>query len=112
MTPATLYTIGMGPGDPELLTLKAVRILGAAPVVAYFAKRGRPGHARGIAGPHIHPAATELRFDYPFTTEIAVGDPRYGAEMGEFYAAAAPWAQLALSVRRLATPYKAAGRGA
>ena len=61
----------------------------AAPVVAYFAKRGRPGHARCIAGPHIHPAATELRFDYPFTTEIAIGDPRYGAGMGEFYAAAA-----------------------
>ncbi len=33
--------------------------------------------------------ATELRFEYPFTTEIAVDDPRYLAEMGAFYEATA-----------------------
>ena len=40
--PGTLYGVGVGPGDPELLTMKAVRILAAAPVIAYFAKRGPP----------------------------------------------------------------------
>ena len=88
-TRATLYTVGMGPGDPELLTVKAVRIIGSVPVIAFFAKRGRTGHARGIAGAHIQPGVTELRFEYPFTTEIAVHDPRYLTEMGEFYEAAA-----------------------
>ncbi|HTR15885.1 MAG TPA: precorrin-2 C(20)-methyltransferase [Acetobacteraceae bacterium] len=87
--PGTLYTVGMGPGDPELLTLKAARIIGAAPVVAYFAKRGRTGHARRIAGALVGPAATELRFEYPWTTEIAFGDPRYVADMAGFYEAAA-----------------------
>ena len=51
----TLFTLGMGPGDPELVTRKAARILGAAPVVAYFAKAGRIGHARGIAEGMIAP---------------------------------------------------------
>ena len=45
----TLHVVGMGPGDPELLTVKAVRVLADAPVVAFFAKRGRQGHARRIA---------------------------------------------------------------
>ena len=47
--PGTLFIVGLGPGDPELMTLKAARIIAAAPVIAFFAKRGRAGHARGIA---------------------------------------------------------------
>src|SRR5207237_2491641 len=62
----TLFIVGMGPGDPELLTLKAARIIGAAPVVAYFAKRGCIGHARTIAEGRLGPAPQELRFEYPF----------------------------------------------
>ncbi|AWV22780.1 Precorrin-2 C20-methyltransferase [Roseomonas mucosa] len=81
----TLYTLGLGPGDPELLTLKAARILRGAPVFAHFAKRGRDGHARTIAAPHLPPAAEELRFEYPYTTEIPVGDPRYAAGIAGFY---------------------------
>ena len=45
----TLYSVGVGPGDPELMTLKAARILAEAPAYAFFAKRGRPSHARTIA---------------------------------------------------------------
>lgn len=89
MTVGTLYTIGMGPGDPELLTRKALRLIGAAPVAAYFAKRGRIGHARTIADGLLHPDVIELRFEYPLTTELPVGDPRYAAQMGLFYEACA-----------------------
>ena len=89
MATGTLYTIGMGPGDPELLTLKAVRILGATPVVAYFAKRGQIGHARGIAGTHVRAGAVELRFEYPYTTEIAVNDPLYTNGLTAFYESSA-----------------------
>ena len=44
-----LFGIGVGSGDPELMTLKAVRLLKAAHVVAFFAKRGGRGNARTIA---------------------------------------------------------------
>ncbi len=80
----TLHVVGVGPGDPELLTLKAARMLRTAPVVAFFAKRGRPGHARGIAAATSPPGDGGLRFEYPFTTEIAVDDPRYAAGDGRF----------------------------
>ena len=84
-----MHIVGTGPGDPELLTLKAVRAIAAAPVVAYFAKRGRSGHAHGIAAPHIAPEAERLRFEYPYTTEIAVDDPRYLPALDGFYDASA-----------------------
>ena len=77
--------VGLGPGDPELMTVKAARILSTAPVVAYFAKRGRMGHARTIAAGLIGAEAEEVRFEYPFTTEIALEDPRYRAEIVGFY---------------------------
>jgi precorrin-2/cobalt-factor-2 C20-methyltransferase len=85
----TLFTLGMGPGDPELLTLKAARILGEAPVVAYFAKGGQRGHARTIAEGRIGAAAEELRFDYPVTVEIPHRDGRYIDAMAGCYSAAA-----------------------
>lgn len=81
----TLHIVGVGPGDPELVTLRAARILGQVPSYAFFAKRGRPGHARGIAAPHLNASAEELRFEYPFTTEIPVGESRYGEGMAAFY---------------------------
>lgn len=85
MTRGTLYTVGLGPGDPELVTVKAARVLGSVPIIAYFAKRGRRGNGRTIAEPYVRPGAEELRFEYPFTTEVPVGDPRYLAEIGVFY---------------------------
>jgi precorrin-2/cobalt-factor-2 C20-methyltransferase len=93
MTPpgktGTLYTVGVGPGDPELLTLKAVRILGAVPAYAFFAKRGRPGHAVGIAQAHLRAGAEALRFDYPFTTELPPDHADYRLALDAFYESAA-----------------------
>ena len=85
----TLHILGLGPGDPELVTLKAARILGRAPVFAFFAKAGRAGHARTIATPHLNPAAEELRFDYPFTVDLPVEHPDYLPRMAAFYDACA-----------------------
>lgn len=89
MSAGTLTILGMGPGDPELITLKAARILAAAPVIASFAKHDRPGHARTIAAPHIAPGARDMRFEYPFTTEIAADSAAYRASMTGFYNQAA-----------------------
>jgi precorrin-2/cobalt-factor-2 C20-methyltransferase len=85
----TLYTVGLGPGDPELMTLKAARIIAGVPVVAFFAKRGRVGHARGMVEGRLAAGVEELRLDYPFTTEIAVDDPAYADGIAAFYQDAA-----------------------
>jgi precorrin-2/cobalt-factor-2 C20-methyltransferase len=85
----TLIGLGLGPGDPELITVKAAKCLAAAPVVAYFAKAGRVGHARTIVAPHLAPGTEELPLAYPVTTEIALDDPAYNATLSAFYAEAA-----------------------
>jgi precorrin-2/cobalt-factor-2 C20-methyltransferase len=80
-----LHGVGLGPGDPELLTLKAVRTIEASPVIAYFAKKGRRGHARTIADRWIAPGCEELPLLYPVTTEIHFGDPAYVDQLRAFY---------------------------
>ena len=87
--PGTLHGIGLGPGDPDLLTVKAVRTLETAPVVAYFAKAGRCGYARGIAARWMPQKCVELPLHYPVTTEIRFDDPRYIDQLASFYAQAA-----------------------
>lgn len=82
---AMLHVVGLGPGDPELMTVKAERTVRAAQVIAYFAKAGRVGHARGIVAGLLSPTCEELRFDYPFTTEVSVEESRYHEQMQAFY---------------------------
>ena len=86
---ATLYGIGLGPGDPDLLTVKAVRTLERAPVVAYFAKAGRCGYARSIAAGWMPKSCIELPLHYPVTVEIPFDHPDYVDQLAAFYAASA-----------------------
>ncbi len=83
-----LYGVGLGPGDPELLTVKAVRLIGSCPVVAYFCKSGRRGNARTIADRWIPETCEELPLGYPLTTEIPFDHPDYVAALSQFYAEA------------------------
>jgi precorrin-2/cobalt-factor-2 C20-methyltransferase len=80
-----LIGVGVGPGDPELLTLKAARALGEAEVVAFFAKRGEVGHARRIAAPHLRNGVAELPLFYPVTTEIPKCSGEYRDALRAFY---------------------------
>ncbi len=89
MTTGILRVIGVGPGDPELMTLKAARLCKAADIVAYFAKRGEAGHARAIAAGQIRADCEEIRLEYPLTTEIPAHDPRYRRAIAAFYEASA-----------------------
>lgn len=84
-----LIGIGVGPGDPELLTVKAARLLRSATVVAWFAKSGKTGQARRIADGYLAPDTEELRFVYPYTTEIPKHSAAYREAMAALYDEAA-----------------------
>lgn len=83
--PARLYGVGLGPGDPDLVTLKAARTVASAAVIAYFRKPGRPGHARTIAAALIPSGAVEMALEYPVTTEIDFADDAYVDAIRAFY---------------------------
>lgn len=86
MTVGTVYGVGLGPGDPELMSVKADRLLRQARNVAFFRKVGRPGQARGIVEGLLPQDVVELPMEYPVTTEIPVTDPRYNQILSGFYA--------------------------
>ncbi len=64
-SPGTLYGLGVGPGDPELITLKALRLLRACPVVVYPAPEHGDSLARAIAAPHLPGGQTEIVIRMP-----------------------------------------------
>lgn len=84
-----LIGVGVGPGDPELVTLKAMRALGAADVIAFFAKAGNQSRSRAIVAQHLRAGITELPLYYPVTTELPKCSSGYRKAIGGFYDAAA-----------------------
>src|SRR5216684_162664 len=81
----TLYGIGVGPGDVRYLTLRAAALVRDVDVLAFFAKRGLQGNARGIVDPLLAPGRTELRLEYPVTDELSPEDPSYQKQIVHFY---------------------------
>lgn len=73
----TLHLVGVGPGDPELLTLKAVRLLGAVPVVAYPATGEDATLALDIARGHLNPVAEHLPVAIPMAIERGPAQAAY-----------------------------------
>ena len=82
----TVYGVGLGPGDLDLLSVRADRLVRSASYVAYFRKAGRPGQARSIVDGMLAEGTVEIPMEYPVTTEIPLSDPRYNETLSSFYA--------------------------
>lgn len=77
-----LYGVGVGPGDPELMTVKAWRVISTAKVIAYLAANGSESTARAIAAPFLPDDASEIAINMPIRVEREPAQAAYdnGAE--------------------------------
>ncbi|WP_193139949.1 MULTISPECIES: precorrin-2 C(20)-methyltransferase [unclassified Meridianimarinicoccus] len=77
--PGTLYGVGLGPGDPDLITRRAARLIEGARVVAYPALAGGDSFARAIAADLIPATAREIVMEVPMTPARAPAQAAYDA---------------------------------
>ncbi len=76
---------GLGPGDPDLISVRADREIRAATQIAYFRKKGRPGQARRIVEGILSRDVSEYPMEYPVTTELAFDSDEYVQLLADFY---------------------------
>jgi len=79
----TLFGLGVGPGDPELVTLKALRLLRSTAVVAYPANAGGGSFAREIVAEHMPEGRIELPFHMPCLVDRGPVNAVYDRVAGE-----------------------------
>jgi precorrin-2 C20-methyltransferase/precorrin-3B C17-methyltransferase len=84
-----LWGVGLGPGDPELVTVKAARLIGTADVIAFHSARHGRSIARSIAGSYMRDGQIEEPLMYPVTTETTDHPGGYHGALDDFYAACA-----------------------
>ena len=72
-----LYGVGLGPGDPDLMTLRAARLVAGARVLAYPVLEGGASFARAIAARHIAPDAVEIPINIPMSVARAPAQAAY-----------------------------------
>jgi precorrin-2 C20-methyltransferase/precorrin-3B C17-methyltransferase len=85
VTAGRFYGIGLGPGDPELITRKAARVIGESDVIAYHAGVNKQSYARTIAADLIPAGAVEEELRYPLTTGTTDHPGGYAGALAEFY---------------------------
>ncbi|KEJ90515.1 precorrin-2 C(20)-methyltransferase [Sulfitobacter donghicola] len=76
---------GLGPGDPDLMSVKSDRTVRNAKHVAFFRKKGRAGQARSIVAHMLRDDVVEYPMEYPVTTELHFGSDEYNQLMVDFY---------------------------
>jgi precorrin-2/cobalt-factor-2 C20-methyltransferase len=76
---------GLGPGDPDLMSVRAAREVRSARHVAFFRKKGHPGQARSIVEGMLAADTIEYPMEYPVTTEVASDTAEYARLLDGFY---------------------------
>lgn len=76
---------GLGPGDPDLISVRSDRAIRAATDIAHFRKAGRAGQARRIVEGMLRPDVVEHAMEYPVTTELPFDSPDYIEALARFY---------------------------
>ncbi len=76
---------GLGPGDPDLMSVRAHKAIASVRQIAYFRKKGRPGNARSIVEGLLHADSVEHAMEYPVTTEVPFDSPEYVHLLATFY---------------------------
>lgn len=76
---------GLGPGDPDLMSVRSDRLIRGAQHLAYFRKEGRKGQARQIVDGMLAKDVTEYPMEYPVTTELPFDSPEYRDALAAFY---------------------------
>jgi len=84
--PGQITGVGVGPGDPELVTVRAARLITEADVIAYHCAPHGRSIARAAAEPYLHEGQVEEVLRYPVTTEASDHPSGYAGAMAEFYA--------------------------
>ncbi len=85
MATGKIICAGLGPGDPDLMSLRSYRAIQGARHVAYFRKAGRKGQARTLVSDILPDSVQEHAMEYPVTTEIHFSDPEYNRQLAAFY---------------------------
>jgi precorrin-2/cobalt-factor-2 C20-methyltransferase len=85
MTMGRIICCGLGPGDPDLMSVRADREVRSATHVAYFRKKGRPGQARAIVEGMLKAGVQEFAMEYPVTTELAANSEEYARLLSGFH---------------------------
>lgn len=82
---ARIICAGLGPGDPDLISVRSDRVIRGADQIAYFRKEGRKGQARAIVAGMLAPGVVEYAMEYPVTTELPFDSPEYIDCLARFY---------------------------
>lgn len=84
--PTLLFGVGLGPGDPDYMTVRARDIIATADRLVHFCKKGSRGNARATADAIIPPdSAREIGLAFPVTTEVPVSEEGYTGPIAAFY---------------------------
>ena len=80
-----VYGVGLGPGNPELITIKSVNILKSAEYIFFFKKKSNDSRALSIVKDIINKDSVQIALEYPVTTEIDSKDSEYKLKIKNFY---------------------------